>query len=393
MPRASIKVRKDGRYKVKYKGIQFYGSTQSEAMAKRAEYIRLEQAGYNPTVHEYIFSEWVGKWLAAYKSGCQTKQYNQHVVMMQYAITFMKDPPVKNITSADVATLYTSIGGKSKSYITKFTADVKSCLQAAVRDGIIIRNPADGLAKPDGHAGSHRALTADEIRLTGELQDHRMGLAAMAMLYAGLRRGEALYLNIDRDIDFKAEIIHVRGAVAFPDDNQPEESSGKTYNAIREIPLLEPLSIALKDKHGLLVSKKNGELLSSSSFRRVWESWKAEYEAKVNGTKHGYYLRRCEKLREKGVKEEDLPKWIPCSIRTHDFRHTFCSFCYEAGVDMKTAQEWMGHSDATMIMEIYAHLSNQKRRESAMKLKDKVSDVSKVFGSGSGVQNGVQNDS
>lgn len=392
MPRASIKVRKDGRFKVKYKGIQFYGATQSEAMAKRAEYIRLEQAGINPSIHNMVFSEWVGKWLKAYKSGVQNKQYNQYVVMMQYAITYWKDPPIKMITSADVSMLYTSIGDKSKSYITKFTANIKSCLQAAVRDGIIVRNPADGISKPDGYSGSHRALTADEIRLTGELQDHRMGLAAMAMLYAGLRRGEALYLDIDRDVDFKAEIIHVRGAVAFPDDNQPEVSPGKTYNAIRDIPLLEPLAIALKDKHGLLVTKKRSkDMVSSSSFRRVWESWKAEYEEKINGTKHGYYLRRCEKLREKGVKEEDLPVWRPCTIRTHDFRHTFCSFMYEAGVDMKTAQEWMGHSDATMIMEIYAHLSDQKRRESALKMKDKVTEVSRVFGSG--VQNGVQKDS
>ena len=41
----------------------------------------------------------------------------------------------------------------------------------------------------------------------------------------------------------------------------------------------------------------------------------------------------------------------------HDFRHTYCVMLFDAGVDMKTAQKWMGHADATMIMRIYDHLS------------------------------------
>ena len=38
-------------------------------------------------------------------------------------------------------------------------------------------------------------------------------------------------------------------------------------------------------------------------------------------------------------------------IRCHDFRVTFCTTCYEAGIKIKTLQAWMGHADATMIMD------------------------------------------
>ena len=34
--------------------------------------------------------------------------------------------------------------------------------------------------------------------------------------------------------------------------------------------------------------------------------------------------------------------------------------CYDAGIPIKTLQKWMGHSDATMIMRIYAKLTNER---------------------------------
>ena len=35
MPRQTLKQRPDGRFRCKYKGLEFYGSTQSEALAAR----------------------------------------------------------------------------------------------------------------------------------------------------------------------------------------------------------------------------------------------------------------------------------------------------------------------------------------------------------------------
>ena len=42
--------------------------------------------------------------------------------------------------------------------------------------------------------------------------------------------------------------------------------------------------------------------------------------------------------------------------------------CYEAGIPIKTLQSWMGHSDAKMIMEVYAKLSSEKEQFDASKL-------------------------
>ena len=57
-------------------------------------------------------------------------------------------------------------------------------------------------------------------------------------------------------------------------------------------------------------------------------------------------------------------------IRCHDFRVTFCTMCYEAGVKIKTLQSWMGHADATMIMRIYAKLTEERELQDTTKLDD-----------------------
>ena len=47
---------------------------------------------------------------------------------------------------------------------------------------------------------------------------------------------------------------------------------------------------------------------------------------------------------------------------------------YEAGVDVKTAQEWAGHATVGTLMDIYTHLSNEQKSAAANKLKVFVSE-------------------
>jgi integrase len=52
----------------------------------------------------------------------------------------------------------------------------------------------------------------------------------------------------------------------------------------------------------------------------------------------------------------------------HDFRHTFATMLWKAGVVLKTAIKWMGHADQTVIIKIYAHLIDRKKEEAAVKM-------------------------
>jgi integrase len=58
---------------------------------------------------------------------------------------------------------------------------------------------------------------------------------------------------------------------------------------------------------------------------------------------------------------------------------------YDAGVDLKTAQKWMGHADADVTMKIYTHLSAEREKSASEALEN----AAKML---YGVQNGVQDE-
>ncbi len=47
-------------------------------------------------------------------------------------------------------------------------------------------------------------------------------------------------------------------------------------------------------------------------------------------------------------------------LTAHIFRHNYCTLLYYSGISQKKAVELMGHSDIKMIMEVYAHLDEEK---------------------------------
>ena len=367
-----MKQRSDGRYAVKYKDRTFYGKTQKEAKAKLNQY-KIDEATGQLLNGRQTFRAYAASWLPIYKKDVADKQYDQYVGMLNSAADKLGDPWLDTITPTMIKDLYNQIDDMSKSYISKYVSLVRSVMRSAYRDGLIRRDPTIDIKAPQGTEGTHRALEDWEDDLVLRLQDHRLGPAVMTMRYAGLRRGEACYLEIDRDVDFERHLIHVRGGLAWDASNQPSITQGKTDAAIRTIPLLDPLERCLYGRHGLLISQLDGTLMTKASWGRAWDSWVACFEEQVNGLKHGWWERERMKALEAGTADL-MGEWVPCTIRSHDFRHSYCSDLYAAGVDIKTAMKWMGHADAKMILEIYAHLRQETEDTAAENLAKLVAD-------------------
>lgn len=54
----------------------------------------------------------------------------------------------------------------------------------------------------------------------------------------------------------------------------------------------------------------------------------------------------------------------------HQLRHTYCSMLYDAGVDVLTAKELMGHEDVQTTLGIYTHLSKARKAKSIESLNE-----------------------
>ncbi len=373
MPRQRVYKRPDGRYCCRHDGQFFYGKTQKEALQKRDDYIRDRTLGYNVELSDVRFLEYGLEWLDVYRTKCNPKQRRQYVTIIESAAKVLNKQYIRQITATDIQRLFNSQQGMSQSHISKFCTTVRGIFRSAMLDGVILTSPAEMAKRPEGTCTGHRCLERWEQDLIVETcQEHDFGICAVTMLFAGLRRGEMLYLDIDRDVDFEKKTITVRGAVSFSAGIQASESEGKTKAAQRVIPLNDCLAEALKGHHGLLCHKEDGSLMSMISFTRKYESYILFLETKINGCNRRWYGKTKEhkKLIEAG---KELPPWRSVDIKCHDFRVTFCTMCYEAGVPVKTLQKWMGHADATMIMSIYAKLTDEKEQIDASTMNDYVS--------------------
>ena len=59
---------------------------------------------------------------------------------------------------------------------------------------------------------------------------------------------------------------------------------------------------------------------------------------------------------------------IDNKITPHMLRHTYATLLFDAGVDVKSAQKYLGHSCLEVTLEIYTHLSKFKEEQSVKAL-------------------------
>ena len=54
--------------------------------------------------------------------------------------------------------------------------------------------------------------------------------------------------------------------------------------------------------------------------------------------------------------------------RFHDLRHTFAVTSIQEGDDIKTVQENLGHATASFTLDVYGHVSEKMKKESAARM-------------------------
>ena len=88
---------------------------------------------------------------------------------------------------------------------------------------------------------------------------------------------------------------------------------------------------------------------------------------------HSYFQHICEKYNK--IYKVQMPKVTP-----HVCRHTFCSNMAKSGMNPKTLQYIMGHSDIGVTLNTYTHLGYEDAEEEMQELDSKVLDMVKKPG-------------
>ena len=375
MAKKSNKKRADGRIAVqvylgmvdgkrKYKTV--YGSTQKEADQK-AEELRLKMCkGIDITKERDSFEQWAEFWMASKVldiGNSQKLQYQRCVARYnesfgKSAISVIKTFDIQLIIN-DMA-IYNSNTGKpsSKKLLSMMKYTAQQIFRFAINNRVLDYNPADAVTIPkNAPQETRRALTPEE-REWIITTDNKAQIAAMIMMFAGLRKGELIPLTWS-DIDLNEGSISVTKAVEYVGE-KPQIKSTKTKSGIRTVFIPDILVSYLKSmpKNTILVyPNSKGDMHTKTTFKRWWDSYMLEIDLL-----HGKYPQRTNKYdpRFHGTSIDN--------ITPHMLRHTFCTMMYENGVDVVTAKNQMGHADIKTTLEIYTHLSSDHAKEQMQKM-------------------------
>lgn len=350
---------KDGR-RIRKK---FTGATEVEARILKAEYERERAIGMHRFSERITVREWVEAWQSAYKTslrGTNQVSYRVYVDRLLDAIGPMK---MRDVRHLHLHRALMDMEGMSRSSQTKYRMVIQQIFSKARQNRVIRDDPSEGLELPEGTSGTHRALEPWETDLIlAHWQAHRAGLWALLMLLAGLRRSEMIALDWE-SVDLERRLIHVHQAAELVGNQPVIRDTTKTEAGTRFVPICAPLlsaleTVHLRRRHGPVCLSSKGERLTQSAFGRGMDGFNLAMERILNGEPTDQQGRRSDLLTGEDAARRRF------SVRAHDLRHTFCTMLYDSGVDVKSAAYFMGHSDIRVTMEIYTHLTEERRAKS-----------------------------
>ena len=243
--------------------------------------------------------------------------------------------------------------GKGYSTIHTIRGILRPAFRMAFDDDLIRRNPFDfELATVVvNDSVTREAITRDQERKFLEFikQDKhfcRYYEGIFILFNTGLRISEFTGLTI-KDIDFNHHKIIVDHQLIRTSSMQYVIEEPKTESGVREIPMTTEVEAAFrtiianrkKPKIEPMIDGHSGFLyLDKNNMPMValhWEKYFQHILAKYNG-----------------IYKVQMPKVTP-----HVCRHTFCSKMAKSGMNPKSLQYIMGHSDISVTLNTYTHVN------------------------------------
>ena len=221
----------------------------------------------------------------------------------------------------------------SRSTVVRRLSSLRSFYKYLCRRGYLETDPTSALSSPKIQRKLPDFLEISEIDLLLSAPDTNdiLGLrdqAILELLYStGMRVSELLSLDLS-DVDHGNAIVKVRG-------------KGKKE---RIIPIGRPAMSSLNN-----YLEKRNELASNKSFQAIFLSERGNRipDSKSIGRRITKYAQAV------GIKKKITP---------HTFRHTFATHLLNAGADLRSVQELLGHTNL-VTTQIYTHVTADRLKK------------------------------
>lgn len=304
--------------------------------------------------------DWFNRWVDVYKKKSvrpNTLREYTHIYTKNVS-PFLGNRNINSFVKSDIQQLIDITDDKGYGYErqNKIKVILSDMFSRAMEDELMSRNPTKGVklrAKKEVFA---KALTIDEQEVffeccAGTFYDNLFNIA----VNTGLRPGE-LFALTENDIDFENGLINVSKTLVYQkylDDERKEFhlEEPKTEQSNRKVPMnslcRKYLERQIRQKHVIKNKqpKEQNDYLFTTKFNTPLNS--VLYSAAIDSVVDTINLVR-------SVDEEME------YFSGHALRHTFATRCFEAGVQPKVVQSYLGHATLQMTMDLYTHVMPKK---------------------------------
>ena len=378
--------KKGGRYEARYvdrfgKRISISGMDLKDVKKRYNEALYENEKELNIR-SDIKLDDWYKQWMNIYKYDIireNTKNhYNQ--VYNKHISPYIGNFYLKDIRQMDIKKIIKELDKNGYKFETKNKVRILlvDIFNKAIINEYVMKNPAKGMSIKRDEKKDIRVLSVEEQTLffdccKGTFYDNFFTTA----ISTGMRIGELAALRW-KDIDWENNLLHVTRTLIyqkFEGDAKKEFHLGnpKTYTSIRDIPINRQCEIALKKQY----MQKYVVEAKAPKCKQPEEQFKdllftTKYDTPLNSQIV------CDAIK-KIVDEINLTRDYIEEMEVfscHCFRHTFATRAFEAGIQPKTVQAYLGHATLQMTMDLYTavmpqHLSNEMEKMS--EVLDKIS--------------------
>ena len=295
----NIRKRKDGRWEGRYTAgydektgkrliKNVLGKTQAEVKEKLAKAVAEAESVDVGRADEYTLGTWLQTWYELYAKPhlrFSTAEYYRRGIEL-HITPRIGDIPLKKLTRRDLQGLYKDLRehgrlreaqkgkqpGLSDSTIRGIHTMLHNALDRAVKERLIVRNPADDCVPPKIPKHEMKILPPEQIKSYLTAADQRGVLPMFYLeLISGLRKGELVALQWS-DLDIENKTISVSKQAGRNNAGEPDITRPKTENSIRKISIPQDavdLLVAEHQKHPsnpwMFPSPKTGEMYHPDS--------------------------------------------------------------------------------------------------------------------------------
>lgn len=349
-----------GRYKDRFNKIKYiYGTKLSEVKKELAVAIA-ENIQFTSIRDDIKLDDWFKRWVDVYKKKSvrpNTLREYTHIYTKNIS-PFFGNRNINSFVKSDIQTLIDKIADDNYKYErqNKIKVILNDMFSRAIEDDLMIKNPAKGVKLRADKEVKAFALSLEQQEeffntCKGTFYDNLYNVA----VNTGLRPGELFALTLD-DVNLEKGYIDVNKTLVYQkyldDDCKTFHiEPPKTKQSYRKVPINSECRKYLEKQLELKQIVKSKRPKQQNDYLFV-----TKFNTPLNSVIYSDSIKAIiEQINLTRSFDNEFPKFSG-----HTFRHTFATRCFEAGVQPKVVQSYLGHASLKMTMDLYTHITEEK---------------------------------